>query len=717
MKVVFPNGRSALYRLPEPVEFNPVGYRVLVPLRDGRGATGVVVRRLLLNHEGLPFIDSFPDRYPVINPLGLEVLKRNLSEYLTTLGEAVFKLIPPWADWYQEIFVVVSKFSPAGLPKSVLKVAEGIKRRGKLELEKAKKLYGLDLLKFLHERGILKIETRWVAPKVEERFLSPAISSVEELLERIKRASKKRKGEALKIFKLLEERGYPLELEEIVAETGVSRETLRYLLQKGVLKEKSYLPEPFKESPLKASLVEALEPPGRGLFENISFDERVRKIAAFAEKVLSEGGDVLLLTPTSEAVELYAERLGALFGDRAVPFSRRMPQKEGIKSWFKAAHHFGKLFITTPQNLFVPLRDLKLLVLDDEAGNYKMERHPYFNLKRLAFELASLKGASAVVFANPPSVEMKLFSRTFEVKREKKNFKGFLYEGENPLSDGNVLNLFGEYSTRPTLVLVPKGGYSNLRCVRCGTVVECERCEVLLRLEETGEAVCPVCGFKAEISECPRCGGELAPFGYGIDRVKGRLKNLFPEGRFSFSTYPAEPLEGRFEAVFVLFADRILSLPDFRKAEELFIYLKKALLLLKEGGFFFLHSRENSHAVSAIFEGDEIFYETEIGYRKALKLPPFSKLYLVALSLKEENENLALKVFKEIKTSLRRLPVEISFSRAPTFKLRERYRFQVLIKVPPKLSHSDMKTLTEVLKGIKKRYKFAKVIPNPRSFL
>ncbi len=716
LKAVLPNGRSELYRLPEPVDFNPVGYRVLVPLRDGRGATAVVVRQFLADPEGLPYIDSFPDRFPVINPLAIEVLKNNLLEYLTTLGEAIFKLLPPWADWYQETFVYLERFSPVGLPKEVVKLAEELKKKGRLEYEKLKRSYDWRLIKFLEEKGFLKVETRWVAPKVEEYFLVAATTDEEEVLKKISRAGKRRKEETLRVIRLFSELGRELTAEEIKELADVSSQTLRYLLDKGILVKRTYTMPPFRAGVLKQSGRPAAEPPPRALFKNPTFSERLERLLPYLEHTLREGGDTLLLAPTLALAEEYHRALYPLFGDRVLLYAESLPQRERIKNWFAAAEGFPKIFITTPKNLFAPLKNLKLLVLEDESGNYKLERSPYFNLKRLAFELVKLSGGKLIVFGEPPSVELHLAESSFKVFEREKTLRVYLYDGKNPFGDETVLELLRGFSDRKTLLLVPKAGYSNLMCPRCGTLEECPRCEVFLRLEGK-RAVCPVCGYSTEGLSCSRCGEALKPFGYGVDRVEELLKRQIPEGHFEFKTTLNEPINAVYEAVFVLFADRILSLPDFRKTEELFIYLTKAKLSLKEGGFLFVHTSGESHAAASLTEGEKLFYETELEMRKALKLPPFAKLYLVALTLKEENEKLALRVFKEVKTALAGLPVEVGFSKAPTFKLRERYRFQILIKTPPRLERTELKKLSGFLKELKNRYRFVRVIPNPRSFL
>jgi primosomal protein N' (replication factor Y) len=719
LKVVFPNGRSEIYLLEEEIDFNPLGYRVLVPLKSSqRGATAVVVKKFLARaSEDTLRVDSFPDRFPVISPPALEVLKNNLLEYLTTLGESVFRLIPTWADWYQETFATAVDREPKGLPKTVLKIFEKLKKRGRVEYEKLKKEFDPKVLRLLQEHRLIKIETRWIAPKVEEEFFKAVTTDREEVLKRIKRAGAKRKEEVLRAISLFEELGRPLEREELL-NWGVSSQTLRYMVEKGILRRVTYSLPPFRGELLKSprGVYAPLNPPNRWELRNLSLRERIETLLRVGEWVISQGGDLLVLIPELELLEEFHQRFNEVFGDRALVYSETLPQKEKIKNWFRAYEGYGKIFITTPQWLFAPLKNPLAVYIEDEGHPaYKMFRKPYFNLKRLAFEYANLLGAKLIVSSEPPSVEQFLISKTFEVKEKERETTAVILEEKDPFGDGVLIQYLRREGKH--LILTPKRGYSNLYCSRCGIVLECPRCEVYLTYHPEGWVECSACGFRSESIECPRCGEKTKPFGYGVERVKETLKLLLPEGDFTFSTHP--PYKGEFDTVAVLFADSILSVPDFRKGEEFYRYLVKAKNRTKEGGLFLLHTLQGEHpAIKSLMEGNPLFfYKEEIEFRKLLELPPFARLYLVALNLKEENEELALKIFKRLKVALKFTPAQVEFSKAPTFRLRERYRYQILVKLPLKLDKEELKKTAQVLKELKNSYPFVRVIPNPRSLV
>jgi len=716
LKVVFPNGRSSLYRPMEELDFNPVGFRVLVPLKSGKGATGVVVKTLPDNSEGsFPYIDSFPDRYPVVNPPVIELLKDILIEYITTLGESLFSLIPPWADWYQETFVVAVDKNPVGLPKSAQFLMEELKKKGRVPYERFVKKFDPKVIRFLEKHHLIRLETKWIAPKVEEEFYRLKIKDREEILRRIKRASKQRKEEVLKLLNLFEYVDLPSK--EELKEEGISTKTLKFLENKGILEKVVTNLPPFKSFELNQTLphIQEMAPPSkRELYENYALEQRLNKVIRIANWCLAENRDLLLVVPNFELFEFYRKELYHHFGDRLVAYHHSLPQKEAIKNWFWAAEPFGKIVLTTPQRAFLPLYNLGAVVLEDEfSAGYKQWKAPYLNLKRLLFKYSELLKVPLIVFSNPPSLELKLLSKIFKVEKAKKELKKLLLETKAPFEETALLELLkGERA----LVLVPKKGYSNLYCKKCGKLLECPSCEALLYRDIDGSVRCPLCSYKTQAIECPQCGEKTVPFGYGAQRVKEILSSI--EGKFEVLTHPKEIKES-YPIVVVLFADNILSLPDFRKGEELFAYLKKAQNLTAEGGIFILNTTlTDHHAVRAVLSNsDQLFYENETEYRKLLELPPFSRLYLVALNLKEENETLVKNLYKELKTKFLNLPVEVEFSKAPTFKLRKKYRYQILVKVPLRVDKESLKKLSEVLRNIKNRYKFVSVIPNPRSLL
>ncbi|NPB05302.1 MAG: hypothetical protein GXO08_02865 [Aquificae bacterium] len=708
LKVVFPNGRTAVYRTFEEPDFDPVGYRVLVPLKSGKGATGVVVGRFYAEPSSeTPFVDSFPDRHPVVNKAAFWVLKKVVFEYLSTLGESLFKLLPSWADWYQETFVVPVDKNPVGLPKSLKNLFEELKRRGKVPYETFVKRFDPKLVKLLKDHHLVRIKTEWVAPKAEETFLRLKVSDPEEVLRLVSRASRRRKNEVLKLLRLFEYLDLPTP--ERLREEGISSETLRYLEKKGVLERFTATLPPFREVPRQDLRPLYGRPlPERLLFKNLPFDRKLERLTEVLETALSEGRDALVLVPRLETLEKLWEVLRPRFGDRLLVHHSALSQKDSIRSWFAAAEPWPKVLLTTPQWLFAPLNKLGTVVLlDESAPAYKMQRSPYLNLKKLAFLLAKASEARLAVFADPPSLEVHLLSSSFVKEESKRNARRVLLEGRDPFRETPLVQLLSGRS----LVLVPKRGYSNLLCRRCGKLLECPRCEANLVLETSGEVVCHLCGYSAKGRLCPRCGEEAQPFGYGVDRVRKVLEGTGAE----VFTHP--PQEGQFETVAVLFADALLGVPDYRKGEDLFEYLKKAENLTAEGGLFVLHSNEKDHhAVRAVLEGrDELFYETELEYRRALNLPPFSRLYLVAINLKEENEELARDLYRELKTRLFGLPAEVEFSKAPTFRLKETYRYQVLVKVPQKVEEGELKKLLKELREFKKRHRFVRIVPNPRS--
>jgi primosomal protein N' (replication factor Y) len=192
-----------------------------------------------------------------------------------------------------------------------------------------------------------------------------------------------------------------------------------------------------------------------------------------------------------------------------------------------------------------------------------------------------------------------------------------------------LLRILPSFRNRRVLFLVPKQGYSYAFCVRCETLVQCQRCGNLMTYSRVrGILYCTACGFKGEELLCGECEGELEEAGFGIEKVFSAIEEtgLLQEG-FLFSTYPS--WGEKFDVTVVVSADNLLSIPTYRAKEEVFIYLLRATV----------SSREET-LIQTIFPQERVFgllkkgeerdfYLRELEEREREKLPPFWRLALV----------------------------------------------------------------------------------------
>jgi primosomal protein N' (replication factor Y) len=286
------------------------------------------------------------------------------------------------------------------------------------------------------------------------------------------------------------------------------------------------------------------------------------------------------------------------------------------------------------------------------------------------------------------------------------------------------------------LLFLNRRGYSHLPlCMACGHIIKCPHCEVSLTLhggeanapEEgpiAGTLVCHSCGYQAYPPQnCPACGSPLVSYrGVGTEKLhkmvekdyqikalkldtdsashKGDLKTILE----SFAKKEASVLVGTQMAakghdfpsltmVGVVEADLGLNLPDFRAAERTFQLLSqvsgRAGRRDRPGQVIIQTVNPGHYSLVAARDHDyEGFYNQEIDFRRELGYPPFGRLALIRFSGPEEQSlaELAGLAGEMAGTLLEKLNIEgveiLGPAPAPVTKLKDRYRYQLLVKAP-----------------------------------
>jgi primosomal protein N' (replication factor Y) len=286
------------------------------------------------------------------------------------------------------------------------------------------------------------------------------------------------------------------------------------------------------------------------------------------------------------------------------------------------------------------------------------------------------------------------------------------------------------------LFLNRRGTATFVLCRDCGHVARCPNCDVPLTLHRLRgfspeateganrrELVCHHCNQRRPVpARCPQCGGRhIRHFGLGTERVEEAVRQLYPETRLlrwdrdtasgpdhdrflqAFTDHRADVLIGTqmiakgldlplVTLVGVVSADTALHLPDYRAAERTFQLLTqvsgRAGRSHRGGQVIVQTYNPNHYAIQAAAHHDyKGFYRQELGYRRQLSYPPFSRLIALRLSDEDpyrcrvEAERLGRWLGREI----RRMglaadligPVPCFFSR-----VRGRYRWQVVIRAP-----------------------------------
>jgi primosomal protein N' (replication factor Y) (superfamily II helicase) len=280
---------------------------------------------------------------------------------------------------------------------------------------------------------------------------------------------------------------------------------------------------------------------------------------------------------------------------------------------------------------------------------------------------------------------------------------------------------------RQTLIFLNRRGFANfLQCSLCGHVWHCPHCSVTLTLHLRHKMLaCHHCDYRRAMSNlCPECNNpSLAPVGTGTEQVEEALHELFPDARVARMDRDTTSKRGSQEELIrrwergdidilvgtqmitkghdvagvtlvgALSADLSLNLPDFRAGERTFQLLSQVAGRAGRGsdpGHVVIQTYTPDHyAIQHLPNHDyKGFFAVESEFRRALNYPPFARLINLRFDGPKADE--VERCAKTVATQLRQLQAqEVKYNAgieilgpaaAPIEKLRNRYRWQLLLK-------------------------------------
>ncbi len=287
------------------------------------------------------------------------------------------------------------------------------------------------------------------------------------------------------------------------------------------------------------------------------------------------------------------------------------------------------------------------------------------------------------------------------------------------------------HSEQQGLLFIHRRGHSTfVSCRSCGYVVECPHCSVSLTYHHSAEIKhpllrCHYCNFtQTQPPQCPDCTSPYFRFfGSGTQRVMEDLSQQFPNLRVlrfdsdttrrkgahrelldRFAAGEADLMVGtqmltkgidlpQVQFVGVLAADSLLNLPDFRASERTFQTLLQVAGRAGRGekpGQVVMQTYNPEHPVIQAVQryAYETVVETELQYRQALQYPPYGQLIVLRLSSLSEPqvEKTAQKIAIYLAEHIETLSLNAAIlgpAPANILRVARRYRWQVLLKLPP----------------------------------
>jgi primosomal protein N' (replication factor Y) len=453
------------------------------------------------------------------------------------------------------------------------------------------------------------------------------------------------------------------------------------------------------------------------------------------------GRGALVLVPEIALTPQLVGRFRARFGDEVGVVHSALPDGARHRMWKKL--HSGELGIAVGARsaLFAPVRDLGLVVVDEEHdGSFKQEEGVRYHARDMALLRAHRAGALALLGSATPSlesialarrgkmIELSLPERATRAAMPLVEIVDMKRIGPGP-SGERQLSLPLHRAIEETLaqreqsiVFLNRRGFAPaVLCQSCGIVQSCKLCSVALTFHRRGGLRCHYCDFSAPLPDrCPqgrgrdRCGGELSLEGLGTEKLESAIAAAFPSARVgrldrdvAAGAKSARIIERmrageidilvgtqmvtkghdlpRVTLVGVVNADAALSLPDFRAAERGF------QLLVQVAGRAGRHERpgrviiqtfnpDHPAIVCAVQHDVAGFIARELEARREVGYPPYRRLALVRISAVDEAvaRHTAGRIAARARSS--RDAEVLGPAPAPIARKQNRYRFRVAVR-------------------------------------
>ncbi len=466
-------------------------------------------------------------------------------------------------------------------------------------------------------------------------------------------------------------------------------------------------------------------------------------------EALKQKRQILVLLPEIALSAQWLERFERRFGAPPLQWHSDLSPSRRRDTWRAVAQGMVDVVVGARSALFLPFRDLALIIVDEEhEGAYKQEEGIIYNARDMAVVRAYLANIPIVLSSATPSLETieNVKRRRYRMVHLPQRHGGaklpdvsLIDMREEGLSDGYWLSPGLVEQVQQTLaageqvmLFLNRRGYAPLTlCRTCGHRFKCPNCTAWLVTHRSGveRFQCHHCGYSTAPPECcPSCENtSLASCGPGVERLSEEVEKLFPKARIEIAASDsvngpaaAAKLVQRVEShevdiiigtqiiakgyhfplltlVGVVDADLGLSGGDLRAAERTYQLLYQVAGRAgraQHPGRVILQTFMPEHpVVQALLLGDrEHFIETETTAREQSMMPPFSRLAALIVSGPDESD-----VDKLASLMSRKAPhfdniLILGPAPAPLSIVRGRHRRRFLIRAPKKFNLQHMLT-------------------------
>ena len=586
-----PLENSYTYRIPEDLKSAVTpGCRVIVHFGKKRYYTAIVMEV----HDREPVSDfetkeiyALLDATPVLRRPQLRFWKWISSYYICKLGDVYKAALPSGLKLESETAVTYNEDFEATAPlrpneQAVLDAFSGVLKLTISELEKKTGLRNVvPIVSSLMVKGAVEVSEelkRGFVPKTQAFIRLAEAYRDETKLQAVFEDLKRAKKQELLLVSFLDlshtlnpALSKELSKKELLERSGYTSAVLEGLLKRGILesyeKEVGRLqvsvcrlqePNPLSPAQEKAygEIHETFKAKEVCLLHGVTSSGKTEIYVRLIHEVLRLGRQVLYMLPEIAITTQITERLAKLFGDKLLVYHSKFSDNERVEVWNRLLHTGEPMLVLgVRSSLFLPFKDLGLIIIDEEHENtYKQQDPaPRYHARNAAIVLASMYGAKTLLGTATPSVEtwhnatsgkyglVELKERYKEIQlpeiipvdikelHRKKMMKG-------PFSPLLLQYIREALEQKEQVILFQnrRGFAPMIECNTCGWVPKCKNCDVSLTYHKgLNQLTCHYCGYTYQLPRiCPACEGtDLRNRGFGTEKIEDDIKALFPDAR------------------------------------------------------------------------------------------------------------------------------------------------------------------------------------------
>ena len=412
------------------------GVRVTVPFgRGNRSSEGFVLA--CENGRKTPALKALSDvldQEPVLDSAGITMAYFLRQRYFCTMYEAVRTILPAGL-WYQfrEVYQIADGLDRteaekrAGRTKGSAGVLDFLYASGGSgSLTQLKEACGSDVtetLRTLCKKKVLTSETealRKISDKMK-RMVELAVDAEDAMAE----AERKKKSAPLRseVLRLLAVTG-KVSASDLCYFTGASIRTLQSLQKVGLVtfseEEKLRVPEMGNVTPGPpialnseqenafrhiTALTEAKKP-AAVLLHGVTGSGKTEVYIRLVQEVLRQGRTAMVLVPEIVLTPQMMRKFSSYFGEQVVMLHSGLKLSERYDQWKRIRRGEVSVVLGTRSAVFAPLRNLGLIVMDEEQeSSYQSENPPRYHARDVAKFRCTQDGSVLVLGSATPAVE------------------------------------------------------------------------------------------------------------------------------------------------------------------------------------------------------------------------------------------------------------------------------------------------------------------------